>query len=1001
MLHLHRRLSDASLAPYFGQYFQRLRALHKQGVRWFNEVFVGRHHTAHLSIKQDNLHVGLEARDVATFEFFTTGNPIVASKNACIAVTATVQHNTVALSSQIRTGARGAHGQEISLVERPFQVQLIDEPVHELPPVSFILNRPKYFYTIYETWAPMHSHTGVHLTSYNHGKFTTSLVRTNQNPSTESIGGTLAGIHGAYSAHATRDVQVDQWWQEGFKGRPVDGAVLTDETAVPPADWPRASGLQVVKDDVWGTREFAIYIDAYSQVSVFPTSQIVGVPDAALDQNVNPFYVRTVRAALPSWVYQMSQRFKDWYAAHGTAGLTDFPENDWKIHPLGTKACAVVYKRQAVVFDAAFWDNGTPGGSMTAGDFGDYYQNYTGYGHRHDSNVVGTSGPRYISAPGLLEMGITIQLTGPGDEDYSLSTTMTVLRDPELTNFCTLFAGYVWHDMPDGSAKAGDLCVWDIERYYRTPTDELLDAIDTNGTKPLHTVTQDHERYWDAGAQHWEVVSGDPSGTGPPYSSRTTQVWQAGQGMSALGTTYLDSRRALYSLKNWTQGSELRTFPAPPSGVFAPETHPDFPYQRVLASVPAGGGPATATYDFIIKNALVTPWSPRAQFVKVDMATLSFVLNFKVGTVQYRNSIETTSPYPSGVPYLWFTYHPGTAVYTFNTFRESFFPDTLPQVQQDKLTYAMQNDFRAEFLAGNWTLLGLGAGPPGKSNTADWTDNELGVLRYWIVGITGEAIAFNGIPVLQHVPPLNTNGLGYPPWAPADLVYWWGAIETYARAVGLVLINNPRFHWYMYSDLIMNALAWTPWSTFFVHPNGTWALFDQSQVYNPNGVHMVNDLYDNSLYFTNLAATCDYTLLEHCIYDRVHLEFKLANAKYSADTTFRDLYNQAVRNAVDANIIPKGEVFTPIAPVDLKATFSKLPDASNPSGGIYIQAVWEGHTYVFHEDSVSRGGTGYVDHYGGNSGSIDLSLDYLFAGVSPQANAQHKTFSSCLLVETD
>jgi hypothetical protein len=340
-------------------------------------------------------------------------------------------------------------------------------------------------------------------------------------------------------------------------------------------------------------------------------------------------------------------------------------------------------------------------------------------------------------------------------------------------------------------------------------------------------------------------------------------------------------------------------------------------------------------------------------------------------------------------------------VYTFNTFREGFFPNTLPQVQQDDLLHTMQSDFRAVYVSGDWTLLGLGAGPPGKSNTADWTDNELGVLRYYIISHSlgsGEGAAFNGIDVLGQRPPLNTMPI---PWYPADLAYWYGAIETYSKAIGLTLINNPRFHWYMYSDLIMNALAWTPWSTFFVHPNGTWALFDQSQVYNPNGVHMVGDVYYNSIYYLNLAATCDYSLLEHCIYDRVHLEFKLANSKYSADTTFRDLYNDAVRRAIDDNIIPKDEVFKPIAPVDLKATFSKLPDAANPSGGIYIQAVWEGHTYVFHEDSVSRGGTGFYDHYGGNSGSIDLSLDYLFAGVSPQANAQHKTFSSCLLVETD
>ncbi len=946
--HLHRRLSDPSLASYFGQYFTFLRWLRRSGVRWFNRIIEGRYYTAQLSIKNgDHLHVGLDAKDVALFEFFTTGSPIVAGKFACIGVTATIKQGTVSLTPTLRTGARSLHGQTISAVERPFQVQLIDESVAALPPSIKILQRPKYFNTLYETWAPGHSHTGVHLTSYNQASFGTSIIRTNETSDTEWNLGVLAGTHGSYSAHATRDVQFDQWFQLGFKDRPVTGVVLNDETAVPPPDWPRANGVQMVKSDAWGSREFAVYIDAFSQVSVFPTSQISGVPDAALDQNIDAKYVKLASAGLPGWVYQMSERFRDWYAANATAGLADFPENDWKLHPLGTKACAVVYKRQAVVFDAAFWNTGVTGGSMSVGEFNTYYQSNTGYTQRHGTAGVGELTPRYISATGLLELGIAIALTGPNDEDFTLNVTCTTVRDPESTDYCTLFAGYPWYDMT--GVTAGDLCVWDIERYYKAPTQAVLDRFTPSFAFPYQT---DHERFWTAGT-HVNGATLNVDGNTP----------------------MLNVRRTLYSLKNLTQATELRTLPAPPSGVGRSTSGPT--------------GIAGYTY------ATMTPWEPRAQFVNVDMKTLSFVLAFQTGTQEPRTVV---TPGFGTIPSFWFVLHPGHMVYTFNTFREGFFPETIPQVQRDKLLIAADQDFRDVFLTndidgGDWTLMTLAGGPPGKAGDVDWTDNEMGVLRYLVLQAEGRVA--NSIAVLDQRPPLNTISV---PWWPAEIAYWWIMLPTYSNAYGLVLLSNPRFHWHMYSDLIVNALRVSPWSTFFVHPNGTWAFFDQSQVYNPNGVPAISLLEDGR---DNYASLVDASLFEHCIYDRVHMEFTLAaNTKYSVDSRFMDLYNQAVALAVKAKKIPPGEVFQSIAPVDLKATFTKLPDGTVSPKGIDIRAHWYGTDYTFSDATVSHG-PGFAARAGGNSGTIDLSMDYLFGGSSPQAAAQHITFSSCLLIETD
>jgi hypothetical protein len=46
--------------------------------------------------------------------------------------------------------------------------------------------------------------------------------------------------------------------------------------------------------------------------------------------------------------------------------------------------------------------------------------------------------------------------------------TPTTLRDPASHDMCTLFAGYLSKDIA-GAGSRGDLCVWDVERYYRVP----------------------------------------------------------------------------------------------------------------------------------------------------------------------------------------------------------------------------------------------------------------------------------------------------------------------------------------------------------------------------------------------------------------------------------------------------------------------------------------------------------------------------------------------------
>jgi hypothetical protein len=72
---------------------------------------------------------------------------------------------------------------------------------------------------------------------------------------------------------------------------------------------------------------------------------------SGINQTVAQVYVKTASMGLPAWVWQPSQRLEDHYASTGNTGLTNFPETDWKVNHLGTKAVAVCYTKVDAVKD--------------------------------------------------------------------------------------------------------------------------------------------------------------------------------------------------------------------------------------------------------------------------------------------------------------------------------------------------------------------------------------------------------------------------------------------------------------------------------------------------------------------------------------------------------------------------------------------------------------------------------------------------------------------------
>jgi hypothetical protein len=862
-------------------------------------------------------HIWIIGLGEAYFEFQTSGLPVEywpfdqggitgqAYKVGVVGVSISKGAATAKLLGGLRAEEPGAS--LTSRIQRSSQVILLDEPVHYYSATANTKVTQHYPRMIYDSWAPLHPHTGVHFHSYG------TIWEMNN----------VHTFLGSFSSHFLRDVGYDVTWNDNVNFYPLREADLLD-----PTDWARKAGIQLVRDDVYGSREFAIYIDAFDQVSVFPTSQI-GPTEASGGmplQNVDSTYVKSSRVTLPSWCYKKAQTFKSWYetwkadTSFKATGLYDFPEYDWKVHPDGTKMCTVVYESVLAEYNDAYFspfsaDIGTQGP-------GTYWPDQTSFdllnaftmGVNAKFNGTQTPGdPYYLSAPGLVEVSIDIALTGLNPEDFTLSLICTEVRRPTTSQYCTFLAGYCWYDIkattwtegdPVYDAQRGDLCVLDLELYGRTSDTKAAD---------------------------------------------------------------------LYSLKNLTQNKEIRTFGA-------------------TSSYTAG-----------------SLFSGATSIIAYNFETLSFV--FKV------RNIEEVSD--SG--YTKQTVHFGVVVYTLNRYRHTFFPDSMTAGNQADITDKVDVDIRAAMVAefGVLDLMPL-------NDLSDWTNARMQRLRErYSRSLTQAAAEIYGAYAGNTQPYGNPDAggvmpgaVGYKYWktgafdypAPtADDYVWYNYVFRHGinRPYSLFDLVNPRPGWWQHSAHILLKCEINPHTTFFTHPNGTWALFNQSLLYNKNGIHLVN-LGDAGLG----TGEWDAANMEHCVFDKVHFSvWSEEGTPTTIDTTLRELYNQAITNGrADDSLTDNSQE---IALSDMRVTFTPGTIA-DPYDGLVtyaqMQITWPAGYNSYHREvgyfsgTKGAGGRGYYPGVVG--GSLDLSLSGLWkegpaegaAMSSPEVQHTPITFSTCVMI---
>lgn len=861
MQHVHRWLFDPSLIPYANRYVQYLRGKHNTGTRWLVQRREGADHRADLKICGDHLHVRVWPVGQMYFEFNTSGVPVVnlsitsegitfpdAYKIAVIGVTVS---DTGKLGATIRSQKRTTPMEADSIVKRQTQINLIDEPVGYRSYDTSDPDTPKqkkWPSTIYDSWAPNHPYTGVFMRAYNFGG--------------NGVG--LSTNRGPLEAHASRDVAFDVPYQDTEGTKPVRIGLLRGAS-----DWPRAMGRMKVEHEEHGTREFAVYIDAFNQVGVFPAEVVPTGPLLTLDQNIDEDLVKRQVIPLPSWVYKGTTRFSDWFTANNTTGLVEFPELDWQPHPDGDRACAVVHERQAANFDATYFETGVGANPLTSTEFEDHRDNNTGYITRHNATFQKTNLPqRYCIGTGIVEFVVNIELTGARLQDYTFSLTVNVVRRPTEALFCTMLAGYVWYDIkaddwtadnPSYVAFRGDMVALDIERYYR----------------------------------------------------------------GSDGNTF-----NFFSVKNMSLagGMEIRTWQG-------------------------------------------------LQLLDFDLATLSFAILVPVVNSYNRMLVSSVNPSASvSLPYT--VVHPSVAISTFNKPRRVLFPDSIPTEMKNAILEHWDEDMRAKLAAqeGDWTFMPL-------NDARTWATPELANLRnYYCQEIYG-----------------YKSGLS-PTLPPVDLRNWFNlAMYVYLPATPLYYIDNPRFGWHAYADEIMNRMWINPQGTFFVHPNGSWAFYDNQIIYNQHGMYGPTGVYDALTPFQN-----DDSALEHCIFDHVHFETE----KVAVESSFHELYNKAVLAGQKAETLQ--DTFDTVTKAQLRANFDKTNTITQ---GVYVyldlKVSWYPHgTFYLPEQGYQKATVNTFSFLPGGGGLRDMTLGGMF-NEGPNYTGQFQAgygfntpihFSSCLMI---
>jgi hypothetical protein len=224
----------------------------------------------------------------------------------------------------------------------------------------------------------------------------------------------------------------------------------------------------------------------------------------------------------------------------------------------------------------------------------------------------------------------------------------------------------------------------------------------------------------------------------------------------------------------------------------------------------------------------------------------------------------------------------------------------------------------------------------------------------------------------------------------------WAQYPGLGTGVGhLMFCTAPKWGWNTYQSLVADHVWCSPFTTFWTHPNGSYAFWDNSWVFNAQG--FVRDL-----------DVFDVAKLEHVVFDRLKLMITTNSGRALGSTTFRDLYNQAVTAGLDAGTLASD--ITLITYDQLRATFEKqvfLNSTGTPPTTLLLdlKATWDSHIYFYPEPGICSPhspipNTPVVHGLLG----LNFGMDWRTGGgytatINPVSANKHVRFANPLLIE--
>jgi hypothetical protein len=263
----------------------------------------------------------------------------------------------------------------------------------------------------------------------------------------------------------------------------------------------------------------------------------------------------------------------------------------------------------------------------------------------------------------------------------------------------------------------------------------------------------------------------------------------------------------------------------------------------------------------------------------------------------------------------------------------------------------------------------------------------------------------------------DISEIGYKYWkegtydyaAPTTEDYnWYNNVVRHGLLKPYVLfdLETPRPGWWQYMGQLILRFEVSPQTTFFVHPNGSWAFFNQSFIYNGNGLHLV------PIGTTGIGVSeWDAANMEHCIFDKVHFSvWSNQGTATTISTTFRDLYNQAIANGIEDKTLTDNS--QPISLSDMRATFTAGTIVDPYDADVtyaQMQVNWPPSFTAFYRELAYFSGTkiaanSFDAHLLG--GALDLSMGALWKSddvegatlIYPDQLNTPATFSTCVMI---